>query len=185
MKIQGGIILTLCIGCVLTGMEGLLSGASAEQARLEVSFADPAWDGKAIPAGQQCLRFGGQNPSTPRLMVRGITPGANAIVMEYSDRSYTPMDNGGHGIIGYRIPEGTKEITVPPVPGHSFDMPEGFFVVSPHQAPGWDRAGAYMPPCSGGMGNLYSVTVKAVSRPSAGSADFTVLGQASLDLGVY
>jgi len=23
----------------------------------------------------------------------------------------------------------------------SFDLPQGFFIVSPHQAPGWDRAG--------------------------------------------
>lgn len=185
MKIQGGIILTLCIGCTLIGMEGAVSGVSGEPARLQVSFVDPAWDGKTVPVGQQCLRFGGETPSTPRLMVRGIPPEANAIIMEYSDRSYAPMDDGGHGMIGYRIPEGTKEVVVPSVPGHSFDMPEGFFVVSPHRVPGWATAGAYLPPCSGGRGNHYSVTVKAVHQPSAGSTDFTVLGQASLELGTY
>jgi len=185
MRSRTAIVAVLFIGCALLGTEGVVWGASGEPARLQVSFVDPAWNGETIPAGQQCLRFGGKHPSTPRLMVRGIPPGANAIIMEYSDRSYATMDDGGHGMIGYRIPEGTKEVVVPSVPGHSFDMPEGFFVVSPHRVPGWATAGAYLPPCSGGKGNHYYVTVKAVSQPSPGSAEFTVLGQGSLELGTY
>ena len=90
---------------------------------LEVSFADPLWDGRYIPKGQQCHRFGGHG-STPRLTVKNIPSGTNVIIMEYSDRSWSQMDDGGHGKIGYRIPLGTTEITIPSVPGHTFDLPE-------------------------------------------------------------
>jgi hypothetical protein len=95
------------------------------------------------------------------------------------------MDNGGHGKIGYRISENTKEITIPSVPGHSFDLPESFFIVSPHQAPHWDKAGAYMPPCSGGAGNSYYVTVNAVYQATPERKEFKLLGQAVLELGKY
>ena len=169
-------------------VEGVLSDeskAASKIANLKVSFVDPIWDGKTVPIGQQCQRFGGSNPSTPRLMIKGIPAETNAIIMEYSDRSYPPMDDGGHGKIGYRIPGNTKEIIIPSVPGHSFDLPEGFFIVSPHQAPGWDKAGAYMPPCSGGRGNSYYVTVKAVYQSSSENKEFKLIGQAVLELGTY
>jgi len=161
------------------------STAVSKSAKLEVSFVDSMWDGKTVPTGQQCQRFGGSNPSTPRLMIKGIPPGTNAVIMEYSDRSYPPMDDGGHGRIGFKMPENTKEIILPSVPGHSFDLPQGFFIVSPHQAPGWDKAGAYMPPCSGGRGNSYYVTVKAVYQPSNENKEFKLLRQAVLELGTY
>jgi hypothetical protein len=173
---------------VLFFTEGVASDTSNEvskSAKLQVSFVDSMWDGKTVPKGLQCQRFGGSNPSTPRLMIKDIPPGTNAIIMEYSDRSYPPMDAGGHGKIGYRIPENTKEIIIPSVPGHSFNLPEGFFIVSAHQAPGWDKAGAYMPPCSGGRGNSYYVTVKAVYQSSSENKEFKLLGQAVLELGTY
>ena len=154
-------------------------------AKLKISFADPDWNGERIPTGQQCQRFGGNNPSTPRLMIKGIPPETNAIIMEYSDRSFPPMDNGGHGKIGYRISQKVKEIIIPSVPGHSFDMPKDFFIVSPHQAPNWDTAGAYQPPCSGGRGNSYYVTVNAVFQEKPESNEFRLLGQAALELGKY
>ena len=170
---------------VTEGVASDTSNAVSKSAKLEVSFVDSMWNGKAVPTGQQCQRFGGSNPSTPRLMIQGIPPGTNAIIMEYSDRSYSPMDDGGHGKIGYRITGNTNEIIIPSVPGHSFDLPEGFFIVSPHQAPGWDKAGAYMPPCSGGRGNSYYVTVKAVYQASNENKEFKLLGQAVLELGTY
>ena len=157
----------------------------ANPAKLMISFADPDWNGEQIPTGQQCQRFGGNNPSTPRLMIQGIPPEANAIIMEYSDRNFPPMDSGGHGKIGYRISQKVMEIIIPSVPGHSFDMPKGFFIVSPHQAPNWDKAGAYQPPCSGGRGNAYYVTVNAVFQETPESKKFKLLGQAVLELGKY
>ena len=105
--------------------------------------------------------------------------------MEYSDRDWPPMDEGGHGKIGYRIPEGTTEIVIPSVPGHTFNLPEGFFLVAGHQGSSWDKAGAYMPPCSGGMGNRYYVTVKAVYQASLENKEFELLGQSVLELGKF
>ena len=153
-------------------------------AKLQISFADPDWNGKKVPSGQQCRGQGGSNPSTPRLMIKGIPPVANAIIMEYSDRSYYLMDNGGHGKIGYRISQNTSEITIPSVPGHSFDLPQGFFLVSKHQG-FWNKDDAYLPPCSGGRGNSYYVTVNAVYQATPERKEFKLLGQAVLELGKY
>ncbi len=159
--------------------------SDSEAAKLEVSFLDSSWDGKFVPVGQQCEKFDGDNPATPRLLVKRIPAAANVIIMEFSDRSYMPMDDGGHGKIGYRIAEGTAEVSIPSVPGHTFKLPEGFFTVTEHQAPDFDTEGAYLPPCSGGRGNFYYVTIKAAYQASEKKKKFKVLGQAVLELGRY
>ena len=167
-------------GCATTGG----NEPATTMAQLQVSFADPIWNGKVIPQGQQCKRFGG-NGSTPRLVVRNIPSEANAIIVEYSDRDYAQMDNGGHGKIGYKIQQGTNEVTIPSVPGHTFTLPDGFFMISSHGAPSWDQAGAYMPPCSGGSGNLYYATIKAVLQPASKDQKPKVLGTVRFNLGTY
>ena len=149
------------------------------------SISDSLWDGITVPKGQQCKKFGGKNPSTPQLRIQHIPDQANAIVMEYSDRSWPPMDNGGHGKIGYTISLGTRDVTIPSVSGHSFKLPEGFFIIAPHQSPGWDEAGAYMPPCSGGAGNKYYVTIKAVVLSGSDPATFKELAKIVLEMGKY
>ncbi len=156
----------------------------ANPAELKISFAEPDWNGKKVPSGQRCRRQGGINPSTPRLMIKGIPPAANAIIMEYSDRSFYPMDYGGHGKIGYKISQNTIEITIPSVPGHSLDLPQGFFLVSKHQG-FWNKDDAYLPPCSGGRSNSYYVTVNAVYQATPERKEFKLLGQAVLELGKY
>ncbi len=167
-----------------TGANTVKYNPVSNPAKLQISFADPDWNGKQVPTGQQCQRFGGSNPSTPRLIIKGIPSGTNAIIMEYSDRSFYPMDNGGHGKIGYRIAQNTSEITIPSVPGHSLDLPQGFFLVAKHQ--GFRNKGdAYLPPCSGGGGNSYYVTVNAVYQATPESKEFKLLGQAVLELGKY
>jgi len=152
---------------------------------LQLDLADPDWDGEWIPKEQKCQRFGGENPSTPRIHVGNIPEGSDAIVLEFSDRDYAPMNNGGHGIIGFTIPEGTSEVEIPSVPGHTFDLPEGFFLIQEHRAPSFDTAGAYMPPCSGGSGHSYYATVKAVELVSIETKEFNVLDQGILELGKY
>jgi hypothetical protein len=150
---------------------------------LEVSFADQFWDGNSIPVGQQCRAFGG-NGATPQLKVKNIPSGTNAIIMEFSDRSWPQMDHGGHGIIGYRIPLGATEITIPSVPGHTFNLPEGFFLLQAHRSLR-GNGGAYKPPCSGGKGHFYYVTVKAVYDSSSKSEESKLLGKATKELGIY
>ncbi|MBU2590745.1 MAG: hypothetical protein ABIJ24_02695 [Nitrospinota bacterium] len=151
-------------------------------ADFKISLADAKWDGKKIPAGEQCSKFGGK-ASTPRLLITNIPAEANAIIMEYSDKDHKPMDNGGHGKIGYKIKPGISEVTIPSVPGHTFKLPKGFFLVTAHSNPKWDKAGAYMPPCSGGKGNRYYVTVKAVQVAEGKEAK--VLAEGMIQLGKY
>ena len=91
----------------------------------------------------------------------------------------------GHGKIGFLISEGTKEAVIPSIPGHSFNLPNDFFIIQEHQASSFDTAGAYMPPCSGGIGNSYYVTVKAVMLISEEDKTYTLLGQGILELGKY
>ena len=54
----------------------------------------------------------------------GLPKGTNTILMEYSDRDSKGMNNGGYGQIHYKL--------------------------ASTEASAWDKAGAYMPPCSWG-----------------------------------
>jgi hypothetical protein len=180
-------ILTLCFLLLLFVFNCATGNAAEKNAaagQFQVVFADSKWDGKTIPYGQQCYRDGGKG-STPPLLIRNIPSEANALIFEYSDASYAQMNNGGHGKIGYSIQPGTAEITVPPVPGNTMSIPEGFFLISAHVNPSWDKAGAYLPPCSGGRGNSYYVIVKAVVRSVEKDQKPIVLGTMKLNLGNY
>lgn len=146
------------------------------------TLVDSIWTGDKVPDGQQCQKFNGHG-STPRIRVNNIPKKSNAIVVEYSDKTYKAMDNGGHGKIGYYIDERMTEVTIPPIKGHIFNLPESFFIVQPQQAPKWDKAGAYLPPCSGGSGNVYVATVKAV-HVSHGKVDREI-ATVEVSLGVY
>ena len=158
-----------------------LVAAPLTAADLEVGFTDKSWDGKKVPDGQQCQKFEGHGRS-PSLRVSNIPAAADLLVIEFSDRTYKPMDEGGHGKIGYRIEAGAGEVDVPSVAGHTVDLPEGFLVVAEHKAPTWDKAGAYLPPCSGGQGNAYYLTVRAVHQMGDERHE---LASATLEMGSY
>lgn len=134
---------------------------TAMAADMTAKITDSKWDGKTVPKGQQCDKFGGKAMS-PSLAVSGIPAEADALILAFDDRSYGPMNNGGHGQVIYKISKGADSVNVPSVPPHTFDLPNGFTMLAAHRAPTWDTAGAYMPPCSGGNGNEYVVVVKAV-----------------------
>ena len=140
----------------------IASAFSTYASAVEVKLADPAWDGMNVPAGQQCQKFGGNNPSTPKLMVSDIPARSDSIVLAYSDRDSKKMNNGGHGIMSYKLDAMSKSVNIPSVAGHSFDMPANFTMIEKHRGAGWDKEGAYMPPCSGGKGHAYYVTVKTM-----------------------
>lgn len=149
---------------------------------MEVSFADAKWDGKAVPTGQQCQKFGGKAPGTPRFQIAQLPSGTTEIVFEYSDRDYAPMDKGGHGIVAYKLNVKATDVVVPSMPGHTFELPSPFTSVKAHQGPGWDKAGAYMPPCSGGKGNNYYVTIKAVGTKGS---EKEVLAEKVIEMGKF
>lgn len=125
-------------------------------------ISDPSWNGKQVPKGQQCNRFGGKAMS-PSLSVSGIPSNADVLILAFDDRSYGPMNNGGHGQVIYNIKKGSEHVEVPSIAPHTFELPAGFALLTAHKAPSWDTAGAYMPPCSGGQGNEYVVVVKAAT----------------------
>ncbi len=156
---------------------------SAKADDLVLSFTNPAWLASGIPEGQQCNRFKGINPQSPELVIKDIPEDATAIVLEFSDRTFANMNNGGHGKVGYKIPKGTKEVTIPRIQGHTTELPESFFIVAEHRAPGWDTAGAYLPPCSGGRGNQYFIDVKAVVL--SGTDVSNILAEASIQMATY
>lgn len=150
---------------------------------LVVEFADSAWTGNKIPKGQHCKKFGG-NGATPPLTVSGIPAEADAIVIEYNDKSYNKLSyDGGHGKIGYRITPGLGTATLPAVPGGTRDMPEGVWLVKKNRATGAWRSEGYLPPCSGGKGNRYEAEVYAVKMESDG--DYDELAEGEIRLGKY
>ena len=162
-------------------MVATVLAAPGLSADLQLSFVDGAWAGDEIPDGQQCQKFEGKGRS-PELEVSGIPEAADLLVVEFSDRSYAAMDKGGHGKIGFRIEPGSGTVTIPSVAGHTVDLPQGFVVVEEHQAPNWDKPGAYLPPCSGGRGNEYYLTVRAVHKMGDEREE---LASASLEMGKY
>lgn len=173
-------LLTLTSAIVATFADG--KPQTAPTGALTAEFADPQWNSIKVPLGQQCLKFGGKSPATPALKISDIPAGTTTLVMEYSDRDYKPMDKGGHGILAYTLAKQITEITVPSVKGHSYELPDAFFSVAPHQGPDWDKAGAYMPPCSGGNKHLYYVTIKALKQ---GPQKAQLLAQTMLEMGRY
>ena len=181
MKTTRQLLLVLCL---LLYTSSVIVSAADPAGKMQATFADAKWDGKTIPYAQQCARDNGKG-ATPPLIIKNIPAETTALIFEYSDRSYAPMDNGGHGKIGYTIAAGTLEANIPSVPGHTFSLPEGFFLVAAQSNPSWDKAGAYLPPCSGGRGNYYYVTIKAVLQAPDKSQKPKILATTKLELGRY
>ena len=179
MKSKFTILFSLIAFC------GVTTSAIAEMASdkvLSATLNDGHWGGKLVPKGQQCLKFGGNQPATPPLKISGIPVRTNLLILEYSDRSYQPMNNGGHGRMAYALSSPVQSLELPAVSGHSFDLPTGFMTLEAHRNPKWDQAGAYMPPCSGGKGNSYYVTVQAVHYDGVKT---DVLAKTILEMGKF
>lgn len=131
---------------------------------LDVNLGDPSWNGFKIPVGQQCQKFGGVDPATPKWVVTDIPAGSDWILFEYSDRDSKKMNNGGHGRMAYALETLSTNVYVPSVAGHTFSLPPKFTMVEAHRGSGWDIDGAYMPPCSGGKDHAYYVTIKTLKN---------------------
>lgn len=70
------------------------------------------------------------------------------------------------------------KVEIPSIPGHTFDIPPGFTIIEAHHAPGWDIAGTYRPPCSGGKDHAYYLTIKSAK-------DDMVTTEAVIEMGKY
>ena len=156
-----------------------LPGAAFAQAALTVKFTDPAWDGKTVPKTATCSIDGNKGAMSPALEVSSVPDGTVKITESYNDETYTPMDHGGHGVLGFEVTPAAGVVTIPSVPGESDQLPAGVSVVKKGAGGGqYDKPG-WLPPCSGGNGNLYTMDVTALD---AGGA---TLATAHVELGHY
>lgn len=166
------------IAAALALATALSAGAALAQSALEISFADPEWTGETIPAGQHCALQDG-NGASPALTVAGLPDGVTTIHVAFNDESFEPMNNGGHGVLGFEVTPSEGSVTLPSVPGGTLDLPAGVFIAEENRTAGDFLTEGYMPPCSGGAGNTYSANITALD---AGGA---VLGEGYIVMGVY
>ncbi|NQV80479.1 MAG: hypothetical protein HQ495_07985 [Alphaproteobacteria bacterium] len=142
---------------------GLLFSVPAAAADFSASLADGAWDGRAVPKQHVCQRFGGAAAMSPRVQVSGIPSGAAQLEIWFNDTSFAAMDSGGHGKVRFKLAAGAAEAVLEPIPGETSTLPSGYTTAEGHRGSGWSgTTGAYLPPCSGGRGNLYTMTIFAV-----------------------
>jgi hypothetical protein len=141
-------------------------GPAMAQDSFTATFADAAWDGVTVPEGQHCALQGGTG-ATPPLEVSGLPEGTSQINLSFNDESYEPMNNGGHGVLGFAVEDGATTASLPAVPGATDELPEGVTLVTANKTSGDYLTPGYMPPCSGGAGNTYSVDVSAVDASGA------------------
>lgn len=130
---------------------------------LKIDFMDKKWDGIIVPKDEVCSNYNIEAGSTPAFKISNIPVNATKIIFSYNDKTFTKMDNGGHGVIAYNISKGSKVTEVPSLLGETFKVDKGFEIVQPHTGTRFNKtAGAYLAPCSGGKNNTYSVTVTVV-----------------------
>lgn len=168
----------LLVGCAFSEYTAVESPSE-----LKVSFIDISWDGEHIPEGQHCKKFGG-NGSTPSLKIENIPLSSNAIIIEFSDRSFFLMNHGGHGKIGIWLDEQHTSVVIPSVAGETTVVPDGLFIEKQHRG-SRGKEGAYLPPCSGGRGNRYYAEVKAVYKDRKNKKESKLLALGEIYLGEY
>lgn len=150
--------------------------ASPALADVKVQLMSP-WTGGKIPAGQHCTLQGG-NGSTPPMKVSGLPSGTAAILVEYDDKSFTPLSTrGGHGSLIY--PVKGSSATLPAVPGMTDKLPHGVRVHKKSRATGQYASKGYLPPCSGGRNNKYTATLYPIG------ADGKKMGKTTITIGRY
>lgn len=145
---------------------------------MSVNFADSHWDGKMVPKSEVCKWAKGDG-STPKLNISNIPNGTEKLIVLFNDKTYKKMDNGGHGQIGMNIISNQTNVTIPSIKGETKVMPENMFIHKEHIGLKRGEAGAYLPPCSGGKGNTYSATIKAIDK------DNKVLNSSEIIMGKF
>ena len=142
-------------------LAALILSALVAPVRAEMSVTLlPPWDGKRIPAGQQCRLFGGKG-ATPPMHVTGMPEGTVWVVAEFNNRDNRPMSKGGaHGRIAW--PNTGAATYLRPVPGMTGVPKFGAIVVEPSRAGPPYASPGYLPPCSGGQKHRYTVDIVAV-----------------------
>jgi hypothetical protein len=150
----------------------ILSSGLSKAGELNIEFNGKGWDGVKVPSNEICRQYGG-NGSTPPLKISKLPKGTNKIQTEYNAVDYAKLSNGGHGVFLFEH-NGSHQATLKSIQGETNEMPKGVILVSANR---WSGMG-YLPPCSGGTGSRYSVTVKALK-------DSEILDQSTVIIGKY
>ena len=157
-----------------------------DKAQLNVKFLDKKWDGITVPKDEVCSDHNPKGGESPALVIDNLPTQTNYILLSFSDETFKGMRNGGHGILGYEVTAGTSKLTIPSVKGETFTLPDKFKMVREHQGTQFGKKeGAYLPPCSGGSNNLYTLEIKAIQKPTDPKGAYIVLGDANISLGRY
>ena len=140
---------------------------------MNVQFNGKGWDGVKVPPGEICRQYGGAG-STPPLKITNIPKGTDKIRTEFNAEDFAQLANGGHAILLFDH-NGSQQAVLKSVAGETNEMPKGTTLVSANRGSG---GYGYLPPCSGGKGSRYSVTVKAMKGNE-------VLDQSTVIIGKY
>jgi len=177
LAVAGTVLLTGCAG----GYE-----VSPNMVELNAKFAESKWDGKSVPKDGVCLDNDSNAGNSPSIIVGNLPTNTNKIVLSFSDKSNMSMDNGGHGVVAYRIKEGNSMATIPSFRSETYTLPTNFESVRGHSGAQWGKTpGAFLAPCSGGRGNSYSVMIEAIHDYEGDDKKSLLLGKTNLKLGRY
>lgn len=175
VNMKNGTILLMTVACFIAC--SCSDYKSAENvATLSISFIDPIWDGKTIPASGQCRNCGGGGLS-PSLSIKNIPKDADFIIAEFKDKSMGVF----HGAIRFQISQ-KSEFVIPSIPEQTLRLPQNVEIESEHRAPLGER-GAYMAPCGCGTENMYEATVLAIKKEASGQK--ILLGKGTVSLGKF
>lgn len=150
-------------------------------AQFSASFTDKnLWNGKKVPEEMVCSDYNFEAGSTPEISLTNVPKYTRKIILSFNDKTFTKMDNGGHGVLAYKIDVGATKVDIPSIKGETYDLPDEFESIQEHTGTRFGKEeGAYLAPCSGGKGNTYTVLIQAVDRKD------NVLASTTLVLGKY
>ena len=161
-------------------VSSFLFASSLMASDIDVSFSDEKWNGKIVPIDEVCSDYNVEAGSTPALFIDNLPDNSYKVILQFNDKTFTKMDDGGHGILSYKINEGSLNVEIPPQIGETFELEDGFEVVTAHTGTRFNKkAGAYLAPCSGGKGNTYTVDISIVDQEN------NILSAKELVLGKY
>lgn len=149
--------------------------------QFSASFTDKnLWNGKKVPEEMVCSDYNFEAGSTPEITLTNVPKFTRKIILSFNDTTFTKMDNGGHGVLSYKIDVGATRVDIPSIQGETYDLPDEFESIQEHTGTRFGKEeGAYLAPCSGGKGNTYTVLIQAVDRKD------NVLASTTLVLGKY
>lgn len=158
---------------------------SPNMTTLKAGFVDSKWNGNKVPSDEVCGNYNKRAGNTPAIKISNLPKNTNKIVLSFSDLTFQAMNNGGHGVISYKVKNENSTIVIPSIKGETFELPENFTSISSHKATKYGKTpGAYLAPCSGGKGNTYMVLIEAIHEYE-GDRKPMLLGETTLRLGRF